>query len=406
MSRHILMCLKDRYPITRPDVEILLALGGEREGYQFDFLCRAEDGIFSRRVEPLHGSRVIAFPGYFGRGGLNYLLDCWRYVELIGRTVFGDYQAILIRDEYFSAILACLFARIVNKPFIYWMSFPMYVQYEEAAAAASGLKGLLLGFKSRMTKFALFRFSLPAAQHIFCQSQSMLASLASMGIDSRKMTPVPMGVDFSNIDNISTQMKVALHPQGVAHLCCLTVHSGVRQLDVLLDAAACLEQRGLKFKLWMIGGEDVPGEIERLKAYAMELKISESVEFTGLLPQLEAFHLVQQCHVGISVIPRGRLFDVSSPTKLLEYIALGVPVVANDIPDQSYIVHESQFGAIVEFNPSSIADGITLVLNDNEFIRGKSKSACEFIKSQRSYDALISTVFVEFDSIIRRESLS
>ena len=58
------------------------------------------------------------------------------------------------------------------------------------------------------------------------------------------------------------------------------------------------------------------------------------VLLTGWLPQPAALGYAVRAEVGLSPIPRGTLFDVSSPTKLVEYLALGIPGVANDIPDQ------------------------------------------------------------------------
>lgn len=398
----ILMCLKDRYPITRPDVKVLLAQGGGGRGFCFDFLCRAEDGVFSRRIEGIFKSRVIVFPGYFGRGVINYILDLWRYFEFVFRIVFAPYKVIMVRDEYFSAFLGCLFASLMRKPFVYWMSFPMYVQYEEAAQNAKGVKKYLLSIKARLTEKSVFGYVLKKANHVFCQSDAMKAVLIEKGVDEKKITPVPMGVDFSVVEKVVAEVRPILQPQGVLHLCCLTIHSRVRELDVLLEAAACLMRNRVLFKLWMVGGEDVPGEIQRLKEITNKFGLSDVVEFTGQIPQIEAFRLVRGCDIGISVIPRGPLFDVSSPTKILEYIALEVPVVVNDIPDQEFIVNGSGFGRVVKFDADSIAKGIVSFLDNVDDLSNFACDASLYVKSIRDYSVLTELVFSKINLVLER----
>lgn len=392
--------MKDRYPLTRPDVKVLLAKGGEDYSYSFDFLCRSEDGVFSRRVEKIYGARIIIFPGYFGRGLINYILDCWRYFEFMARIIFGAYRAILVRDEYFSAFLGCLSSVFARKPFLYWMSFPMYEQYRDAAKNSKGLKRCVLNIKSKLTELIVFGFVLRISHHVFCQSDAMKSVLVRKGIDHRKITPVPMGVDFSVIDKVVADDRMVLNPQGVNHLCCLTIHSSVRQLDVLLEAASFLKKRGIMFKLWMVGGEDIPGEINRLRCVANKFCLGESVEFVGLLDQFDAFRLARGCVLGVSVIPHGPLFDVSSPTKLVEYVALGIPVVGSDIPDQEHIINSSNFGCVVMFDPVSISNGIEYVLDNIDSYLANSSSAFAYVKKNRDYLVLTDLVFSTINSVL------
>jgi glycosyltransferase involved in cell wall biosynthesis len=54
------------------------------------------------------------------------------------------------------------------------------------------------------------------------------------------------------------------------------------------------------------------------------------VTFTGRLPQRNALAVVRKSRFAVSTIPSVRPYNVQAPTKLLEYAALGKPIVCND----------------------------------------------------------------------------
>ncbi|APA89778.1 glycosyltransferase (plasmid) [Paraburkholderia sprentiae WSM5005] len=68
---------------------------------------------------------------------------------------------------------------------------------------------------------------------------------------------------------------------------------------------------------------------------------SPGVVFTGRLAQRDALAVVRNCDVAISTIPYRRPYNVQTPTKLLEYAALGKRIICNDSP--------SNLNAVAEF---------------------------------------------------------
>ena len=48
-----------------------------------------------------------------------------------------------------------------------------------------------------------------------------------------------------------------------------------------------------------------------------------------------------------------RKFIVSTPTKLVEYMSVGLPVLANhEIIDQKFLIRNSKGGVLSDFNPN------------------------------------------------------
>jgi glycosyltransferase involved in cell wall biosynthesis len=106
------------------------------------------------------------------------------------------------------------------------------------------------------------------------------------------------------------------------------------------------------------------------------------------LPMREAWALAASADCGVSPIPPGPLFDVSSPTKLVEYLALGLPAVATRIPDQEKVLRESGAGLCVEFSATELARAIALVLGDPSGWRDLARNGRAYIADHRSYSAL------------------
>jgi len=74
-------------------------------------------------------------------------------------------------------------------------------------------------------------------------------------------------------------------------------------------------------------------ELENLQRYARELKIADSVTFTGRVPDEEVVTALSTADVCVSPDPKTPLNDVSTMNKTLEYMAMGKPVVAFDLAE-------------------------------------------------------------------------
>ncbi len=80
----------------------------------------------------------------------------------------------------------------------------------------------------------------------------------------------------------------------------------------------------------IIGDGDAVPELRRLAA---ELRIEPYVLFTGLLPEREARQYLSATTLCVQPDPSSPLNDHSTMNKLMEYMALGKPTIAFDLPE-------------------------------------------------------------------------
>jgi glycosyltransferase involved in cell wall biosynthesis len=83
---------------------------------------------------------------------------------------------------------------------------------------------------------------------------------------------------------------------------------------------------------------------------------------------------------------------VSSPTKVVEYLALGLPVVASDIPDQRRLLAECGGGRCVAFDATALAEALHAALADPHTGRTAAQRARAAVLARRGYDAIAARV--------------
>jgi glycosyltransferase involved in cell wall biosynthesis len=152
-----------------------------------------------------------------------------------------------------------------------------------------------------------------------------------------RVLPVPMGVSENEL--LRSTFVSTIEPLSIGYLGSL---DAARDIPFLFDVLELLIQDHAysKATLKLIGGSENESVVQALKHEVLERKIDNIVEFTGMLDREDAWRRVAKCDVCVSYIPRSRVYDVSSPTKLVEYLSLGKKVVANDIPDQVYFMEQ------------------------------------------------------------------
>ena len=107
----------------------------------------------------------------------------------------------------------------------------------------------------------------------------------------------------------------------------------------------------------------MPDDEQLLRREAERLGISRNVTITGWLPMPEAWQQVRRAALCVSPYLPVPILRSTSPTKLIEYMALGKPVVANDHPEQADVLRESGAGLVCGWNEQEFAAAIVELLH-------------------------------------------
>lgn len=383
----LLQLVPEPLPTFRVDVATLFGKYLPLHGVICDIVGRAGKG------ELVEGAYMTqARPAeYSGR-----LRQEWAFFKLcLGRVLATSKKRcdlIQVRDMVSIGLLAMLMARCKGIQFAYWVSFLMsegrIARARSAIAAGRGKRYYIVLLKGLVERFLLYRFVLKWADHVFVQSEAMKQLMVERGVAIDKITAVPMGVDMDMLHADGLAPRRLAGWEDVPVLAYLGTLDSSRELTVLLDALLLLRRRQPSARLLLIGDSPTASDVPALMAYAARLGLADAIHITGWLPSLQALALLRGADVALSYVPRGALFDYSSPTKLLEYLALGMPCVGNDSPDQENVLRASGAGCLAASTAEAMAEQIGVILADLPAARLLAAAGPAFIEEQRSYRVL------------------
>ena len=211
-----------------------------------------------------------------------------------------------------------------------------------------------------------------ARASVICNSRAGIMEWLDRGMPAERLHHIPNGLflpprplapPFASMGPLRIGMLARVDP--------------VKGHDMVLRALGILKDRGLDFRFsnW---GEGEPTAIERLRATASELGITERVEFC---PACESpWDALESVDVFVSA----SLAEGMS-NSIMEAMAAGRVVVATDVGDASLILGPpaSPSGSLFAPTEHALADAIAAVASDRdraaEFaVRAKQKAASEF----------------------------
>lgn len=315
-------------------------------------------------------------------------------------------DAIQIRDMPLTALVAIWLSRRYQLPVYYWMSFPIprskVLLARERKFQAGALKyfyPLIIGKLGSWSEVLVTKW----CDHLFVQSDRMLAEQVAMGIPAAKMTVVPMGVDWERL----TQFLSSRPSEPMAGNSLKLIYMGTmdrsRRIEVLLAALNNIREQFPKVHLILAGDTADVAQRAFINDEINRLQLSSHVTYTGWLPMESAWELASQSIIGLSPYPRGELLDSASPTKTIEYMAIGLPVVANDQPDQRTMLQLSGAGLSGPYDTESMTKLITELLQNPAKRQAMGNRGPEWVKRNRTYDIIGRELALTYHSLLNNE---
>jgi glycosyltransferase involved in cell wall biosynthesis len=157
--------------------------------------------------------------------------------------------------------------------------------------------------------------------------------------------------------------------------------SARRGLPFILDALLILKERGMIIKLRCIG--EVNKGVQNILANSSSYHvIKDQVEFCGYIPFPESSLAITDCLAGMALPETLPNHKESFPTKMFEYMAVGLPVICSDFPLYKEVVEKYGCGlAVTPENPVAIADSIAFLIKNKETAAKMSANAKAAIKN-------------------------
>lgn len=216
----------------------------------------------------------------------------------------------------------------------------------------------------------IIRFGLKRCDLILAISPQLTDAYIAWGIRKSRVKTLEVGVsldDFSPPNNLPDEN---IRPFVAVHHGTLSLERG---FDVILGAAKILSDNRRDFKIRLVGCDN--SVANKISEATSRFGITDLFEVHPPIPHSEIPQMLWSSHCGISLLEPNVYFSASPPLKVLEYLAAGLPVIANDLPTHHLFLENNSNSMIIEYTAESLAEALERIMDDPSFRTRLSQNA-------------------------------
>ena len=390
----ILFVSSDLFPPFRPAAKAVFAEGLAARGHRIDWLLQAAEPSGASGAQRFNGGMAYVAPTNAGDSRVarfkRHLANVRNDFRVFGLLRKHRYSLVQVKDKYLGALIAIMAAKLHRVPVFYWLAYPHGEASLYAARSGVARYRLLYSLRGALQRFVLYRIIMPACTHVFVQSEQMRRDVALEGIPLERMTAVPSSVNLRDLDAKAGGADET--PAAVPTVVYLGTLLRERQLDFLVRAHALVVNALPDAQLTFVGSGWMPDDEQLLRREAERLGLGHNMTITGWLPMPEAWQHVRRAALCVSPYLPVPILRSTSPTKLIEYMALGKPVVANDHPEQADVLRESGAGLVCGWDEREFAAAIVELLMDPKRRARMGAAGRRYVAEHRTHWAMVDLV--------------
>ncbi len=330
-----------------------------QHGYNVRVISPSDPG--QPRYENLAGVHVYRFPGIWAGGGfLSYL---WEYgysfvaISLLSLFVCcrHGFDVVHVHNPPDILVVVMAFYKLFGKQVIYDHCDLCPEMYEVLFAKSGDVVHRAL--------LTLEKYASRTADHVLVTNESYKAmNMTRNGVAPERITIVRNGPDLNRIKPV--EPDPALRRPQKTNLCYvgeMGFHDG---LEHLLRALSHLIFDLNRTDVWclLVGSGNAWQHVQRL---SQEMKLSDYIRFTGMLPHAEVTRYISSSDICLSPEPFDDYNSRSTMIKLMEYMAVGKPVVAFDLHEHRVTAQNAALYAKVN-DEMDFARQIAVLMDDVE----------------------------------------
>lgn len=188
-----------------------------------------------------------------------------------------------------------------------------------------------------------------SADHIVTVGNDYRAGIIERGVDSKKISVVPNGVDLSRFVRVDGSDLRERFQSGSRFVCAYVGTVGMAHgLEVVLSAAEKLKaEKRDDVQFWIVGDG---ARREELEVIAQEKELT-NVIFTGMLPKDRMAEVMSAADAALVHLRGADLFSTVMPSKVFEYMAMEIPIIMGVRGQAGDVVEEARAG--VPMTPDS-----------------------------------------------------
>ncbi|HKJ34893.1 MAG TPA: glycosyltransferase family 4 protein [Balneolales bacterium] len=169
-------------------------------------------------------------------------------------------------------------------------------------------------------------------------------------------------------------------PQWISYIGGITPVRGALEMVKAVEIAS--KNRDMTL---VLGGRIAP---EQFKGQLQQEAGWQNVDYRGWVHRSEFEDIMNHSKMGLVTMKPSPNHLIGYPTKLLEYLAYGLPVISSDFPFCKEIIETAQCGILVNPNKSeAIANAITWILDHPEEAEAMGQRGKEYVLKHFTWDS-------------------
>jgi glycosyltransferase involved in cell wall biosynthesis len=227
-------------------------------------------------------------------------------------------------------------------------------------------------------------------------------SYRRIAIDRGGMNPEDVFVVRSGpkLDRLKVIPPVERLKNGRKHLVGYVGVMGKQEgIDHLLRAAECIvkEMDRTDVQFGLVGGGT---ELDAMQELAKGLGVAEFVTFTGRVPDSELLEMLNTADVCVNPDVANEMNDKSTMNKIMEYMALGKPIVQYDLLEGRFSAQDASLYA-TRNDPMDMARKIVELLDDPDTREKMGSTGKQRVKDELAWDYEAPKLLDAYEAVYR-----
>ena len=302
---------------------------------------------------------------------------------------FEEYKPefVIAASNHITAIPSLIAAKRLGIPFIYevrgfWEITRVSREPEFEETASFAVQVLLESMAAQY------------ADYVFTLTQPMLDELINRGVRKEKVSLLPNSCtpeDFTPKNrnrNLARKLHIPADVPVIGYIGTFVQYEG---LDDLAEACAILKQKGIKFRLLLVGNENASGTdrgpiTQKIIDIATQYDFNEWLIMPGRVPHEE----VENYYSLIDIAPFPRkpqpVCEMVSPMKPLEASAMKKAIIVSSVKALTEMIVDGETGLVFQKgNTKDMADKLETLLNDKALRKQLGEGGRKWVESERTW---------------------
>ena len=212
-----------------------------------------------------------------------------------------------------------------------------------------------------------------------------------LGVNSRYFKPMKKNNELLQELGIQTNDRIILF------MGTLYPFSGI---DHILKNFHLLQNQIKQIKFVIIGGGP---DFNRLKSLSNELQLNKNIIFTGFVEQKKIPEYIAIADICLNPFVINTLTDRVIPTKILEYLACGKPVLSTPLKGTVELLPNENYG-IVYSQLDDFISSIEKLLQNKAHLDKLGENGFSYVKKNHYWDSLADQLIKIFDNLIKNQN--